>query len=91
MSNEQVNLPMDAGLGEAHVALLAIKLAASTSCSSLIIEGDSLGTILAINDPHLFCDWNTGSVITDIQHQLLSIPKWKALKIYRWLTLVHIM
>lgn len=40
----------DANLGEAHATLLAVRLAASFGCSPLIIEGDSMLTILAIKD-----------------------------------------
>jgi hypothetical protein len=48
--------PMDALMGEAHAALLASRLAVSMGCSPLIIEGDSLLTILALKDPLLFSD-----------------------------------
>jgi hypothetical protein len=39
---------------KAHAALLVVRLAVSFGCSSLSIEGDSLITVLAINDPFLF-------------------------------------
>jgi hypothetical protein len=74
---------MEANLGEAHAALLAVRLAVSFGYRSLVIEGDSLVTILAINDPSLFFDWSIDPVLTDIKDQLLSIPSWKALKISR--------
>lgn len=47
---------MDVGLGEAHATLLVVCLAVSFCCSSLFIEGDSLVTVLTINDPPLLCD-----------------------------------
>lgn len=56
---------MDVNLGEAHAALLAIRLATAHGCSPLLIEGDSLLTTLAIKDPHLFLDWNSAPVISD--------------------------
>jgi hypothetical protein len=42
---------IDANLGEAHATLLATKLEVSFSSTSLIIERDSLLTIIAIKDP----------------------------------------
>jgi hypothetical protein len=45
---------IDVDLGEAHAALLANRLAVSTSCYLLIIEGDSLVLVLATKDPCLF-------------------------------------
>ena len=39
---------MNASLGEAYAALLATNLACSTSCSSIILEGDSLLTVITI-------------------------------------------
>ncbi|XP_059441832.1 uncharacterized protein LOC132174155 [Corylus avellana] len=74
---------MDANLGEAHGALLATSLAVSVGCSSLILEGDSLLSIVAIKDPHLFSDWVSAPVISDTLDLLLSIPVWSALKISR--------
>jgi hypothetical protein len=74
---------MDANLGEAHAALLAARLAHSFCCSSLIIEGDSLLTILIITDPHLFENWNSAPVISDIRLQLSPCVDWKTLKFYR--------
>jgi hypothetical protein len=74
---------MDTILGEAHAALLAIRLASAHGCSPLLIEGDLLFTILAIKVPHLFLDWISAPVIFDVQLLLLSIPNWKALKIFR--------
>jgi hypothetical protein len=75
--------PMEVAMGEAHAALLASRIAVSFGCSRLIIEGDSLLTILAVKDPHLFLDWNSAPIISDIQLNLLSIPDWKAVKISR--------
>jgi hypothetical protein len=48
--------PMDALMGEAHAALLASRLTVSMDCSPLIIEGDSLLTILIFKDHFLFSD-----------------------------------
>jgi hypothetical protein len=68
---------------EAHAALLAVSLAVSVGYSSLILEGDSLLTIVAINDPPLFLDWASAPVIFDLHDLLLPIPIWSALKISR--------
>jgi hypothetical protein len=64
---------MDANLGEAHAALLTSKFAASFGCPALILEGDSLLTIVAIKDPLLFSGWAFAPIISDIKLQLLSI------------------
>jgi hypothetical protein len=65
--------PIDALMGEAHAALLASKLAVSMGCSPLIIEGDSLLTILALKDHLLFSDRIFAPVIFDSFVQLHSI------------------
>jgi len=57
--------PMDALMDEAHEALLASRLAVSMGYSPLIIEGDSLLTILALKDPLLFSYWISAPVIFD--------------------------
>jgi hypothetical protein len=74
---------MDALMGEAHAALLAFRLAVSIGCSPLIIDGNSLLTILALKDPLLFSDWISALVISDSLVQLHSINVWNALKISR--------
>lgn len=74
---------MDAGLGEAHAALLAVRLAVSCGCSPLVIEGDSLVTVMAINNPTLVSDWSIEPLISDILLNLHSIPVWNAFKISR--------
>lgn len=53
---------IDANKGEALAALLAVWLTHSFGCSSLILEGDSLLTILAVNEPCFCADWNTESI-----------------------------
>jgi hypothetical protein len=75
---------MDANLGEAHAALLAIELSVSFSSTSLILEGDSLLTIIAIKDPHpTFSGWASSPVIFDLQNVFLSIPVWSTLKTFK--------
>jgi hypothetical protein len=73
---------IDANLGEAHATLLATKLVVSFSSTSLIIERDSLLTIIAIKDPQ-FSSWASYAVISYLQNVLLSIPVWSALKTSR--------
>jgi hypothetical protein len=46
----------DVNVGEAKAALLAKKLALSINASHLILEGDSLITILALTKPNLITD-----------------------------------
>jgi hypothetical protein len=65
--------PMDALMGEAHAALLAFRMIVSMGCSSLIIEGDSLLTIMALKDPLLVSDRIFSPVISDFLVQLDSI------------------
>jgi hypothetical protein len=74
---------MDALMGEVHAALLASRLTVSMGYFPLIIEGDSLPTILALKDPLLFLDWISAPVISDSLVQLHSINIWCALKISR--------
>jgi hypothetical protein len=63
---------LDPSLGEASAALLGIRLALSHGCSSVMIEGDSLLTILALNQRHIFTDWPCALVIKDCHLQLSS-------------------
>jgi hypothetical protein len=74
---------LDANLGEAHAVLLAISLVVSVGCTALCLKGDSLLTIVAVNDPLLFYAWASAPLILDSLDLLLSIPVWSALKIYR--------
>jgi hypothetical protein len=53
-------------LGKAQATLWAVRPVASIKCSLLIIESDSWVTVLAINNPYLFCDWNTESVLAHV-------------------------
>jgi hypothetical protein len=65
--------PMDTLMGKAHATLLASRLAVSLGCSSLIIEGDSFLTILALKDHLLFSYWIFVPVIFYSLVQLHSI------------------
>jgi hypothetical protein len=79
-----LKLPVvDANKGEALAALLAVRIASSFGCSSIIIEGDSLLTVLAIQKPHLFLSWNTDAIISDITEVLDSFSSWEVFKISR--------
>jgi hypothetical protein len=64
---------MDTLMGKAHATLLASRLAVSLGCSSLIIEGDSFLTILALKDHLLFSYWIFVPVIFYSLVQLHSI------------------
>jgi hypothetical protein len=46
----------DASIGEAQAALLASQIASSIVIYSLILEGDAINIILAIQQPDLFLD-----------------------------------
>jgi hypothetical protein len=74
---------VDANKGEALAALLAVRIAQSFGCSSLILEGDSLLSILAVTDPRFCAEWNTESIFLDIRQILSSFSVWEAFKISR--------
>jgi hypothetical protein len=56
--------------GEAMAALLGVDLALSFGCTELLIEGDFLVTILAINQLSLFTDLTFAPIISDIHLKL---------------------
>ena len=56
----------DALQGEALVALLTSRLAASIGCNFFSLEGDALLVALAINNPSLFSSWTFAHCISDI-------------------------
>jgi hypothetical protein len=69
--------------GEAHAALLAIRLADSMGCRLVALEGDALIVILAINNPLLFSSWNFANCLADISLILSSFHSWNAVKVSR--------
>ena len=71
---------MDSNQGEAKAALIAVQLAPNSGPLPLILEGDSLVTILAINSPHLATNWAFAQAFADINQQLHLLPSWTALK-----------
>ena len=71
----------DAPIREAQVALLTIQSAASFGVYFLILEGDAINIILAIQNLNLFKDWNFASIISDINFFLLSFHSWKTSKV----------
>jgi hypothetical protein len=73
----------DALQGEAHAALLAVRLADSMGCKLITLEGDALLVILAINNPPLFSSWNFANCLADISLVLSSFQSWVALKVSR--------
>lgn len=57
---------IDVNAGEATTALLAIEVVATFySSSPILIEGDSLLTILALNSPSLDVEWSSVGIIAD--------------------------
>jgi hypothetical protein len=74
---------MEANQGEANAALLAVHPTSHFGSSSIILERDSLTTILAINYPHVASDWAPTPILADISQQLLFFQNWTALKISR--------
>jgi hypothetical protein len=69
--------------GEAHAALLVVRLAASLGLGPISVEGDALLVILAINSPTLFSSWYFVNCISDISLTLSSFQSWNALKVSR--------
>ena len=57
----------------------------TTICKTKVahVEGDSLLTILAINQGHLFSDWPCAPVIADCRQQLSFFSSWTASKVSR--------
>jgi hypothetical protein len=58
---------LDINAGEARAALLAVETA-NCYCpsSNIILEGDSLVTILALNNPSYCAEWSSSSIIVDV-------------------------
>jgi hypothetical protein len=84
MAVNTLKLPyVDANKGEAYAALLAVRLASSFGCPSIILEGGSLLTVLAIKEPQLFLDCNTKFVISNINLLLTAFSFWKVCKAFR--------
>jgi hypothetical protein len=76
-------LTKDVTLGEAQATLLAVHIAASCGAYSLILEGDALNVVLAIQQPQLFAGWNFSNVVSDIFLYLYSFFSWKVKKVSR--------
>jgi len=60
-------------LSEAQAALLASQIASSLGIYTLVLEGDTINILLAIQQPAVFKDWNFASIISDIIVNLLSL------------------
>ena len=56
--------------GEVMTALTRVDFALFNGCSKLMLEGDSLVTIMAINQPSLLSYWSFAIIIFDIQPKL---------------------
>jgi hypothetical protein len=69
--------------GEAAAALLAVRLAVFSGCEQLLLEGDALLIVLAINNPSLFSSWCFAHCISDISLVLSSLHSWLASKVSR--------
>lgn len=63
---------IDTAVGEAQAGLLATQVATSSGIYSLLIEGDAINIILAIQQPDIFKDWNFAFIIYDIHFHLPS-------------------
>jgi hypothetical protein len=68
---------------EAVAALLAVCLAAFSGCDHLLLEGDALLVVLAINNPPLLSSWCFAHCISDISLILSSLHSWNAVKVHR--------
>jgi hypothetical protein len=73
---------LNVNAGEASTALLAVETTVNLSSSSqILLEGDSLVTILALNNPYLSVEWSLAAIITDIISLFHSFfPSWFATK-----------
>jgi hypothetical protein len=72
----------DALQGEAFAALLASCLVASLGYKLLLLEGDALLVVLAINCPPLFLSWSFANCITNITLVLSFFQSWNTLKVF---------
>jgi hypothetical protein len=71
---------LDVNIGEAMAALLATNLALSLNVRYLILEGESLIAISAINKPSLISHWHIHPIISDVISNLASCSSWEAVK-----------
>jgi hypothetical protein len=58
--------------GEAHAALLVVRLATSMGLGLILVEGDALLVILVINSHALFSSWSFVNCISNISLTLYS-------------------
>lgn len=56
----------DVLLGETTTTLLASRLASTTGCGCLALEGGVFMVILAVNQPHFFFFWQFTFIVSDI-------------------------
>jgi hypothetical protein len=71
----------DVNKEESMVALTGIDLAILQGCTNLLIEGDALIFILAINNHNLFTEWTIAPIISYIQLKLQRFQVWNATKV----------
>jgi hypothetical protein len=64
-------------------ALTGVDLLLSNGCSKLMLEGNSLVTIMAINQPSLLSNWSFTIIISDIQLKLQHFHDWNTTKVSR--------
>ncbi|GLT61083.1 hypothetical protein SLA2020_338140 [Shorea laevis] len=79
---------LDINVGEAKAALLAIEAAKFYySYSNIILEGDSLVTVLALNNPSYCADWSSSGFIANAISLFSSFSSWSATKVSRSINL----
>ena len=49
----------------------------------VVLEGDALLVVLAINNPSLFSSWDFANCLADVSLILSSFQSWNALKVFR--------
>lgn len=74
---------LDVNKGEATTTLTSVDLAISFGCYNLLLEGDSLVTFMAINQPVLLTNWSLAPIILYIQLKLQHFQAWNAEKVSR--------
>jgi hypothetical protein len=71
-------------VGEAQAALLAVEEAHKLSTSlNVILEGDSLSTIIALHASIADREWSSAAIISDISYLFSFFPSWSATKVSR--------
>jgi hypothetical protein len=75
---------LNVNVGKASTALLGVEEAIKLSSTlHVILEGDSLSTILALHSSCLDREWSSAAIISDISYLFFFFLSWSATKVSR--------